>query len=91
MPCYDERATYEQWARLSPDSSNSSDVALGWTWALSKLFAEKCREENGGNAELVGTTFVARDVMEIVNALGQDGLLRFWGKSNIQGILLSLS
>ncbi|GAB7330509.1 hypothetical protein MBLNU13_g02108t1 [Cladosporium sp. NU13] len=34
-------------------SSNSSDVALGWTWALSKLFVEKCHEEDGGHSELV--------------------------------------
>jgi hypothetical protein len=75
---------------LSPESSNSSDVALGWTWALNKLFAEKCREENGRNSELVGTGFVARDVMEIVDALGGDGLLRYWGKFSRTGAILVL-
>ncbi|KAM7195852.1 TAP-like domain containing protein [Rhypophila sp. PSN 637] len=31
--------------------------------------------------EYVGTTFVARDMTQIVDALGEDGLLRYWGIS----------
>ncbi|KAK4182951.1 TAP-like protein-domain-containing protein [Podospora australis] len=30
---------------------------------------------------LIGTSFVARDLMQVVDALGEDGLLRFWGIS----------
>lgn len=30
---------------------------------------------------LVGTAFAARDVMSIVDALGEDGMIRYWGKS----------
>lgn len=73
---------------MSPDGSNSSNVALGWTWSLNKLFAGKCREENGDKAELVGTDFVARDVMEIVDAVEEDGLLRFWSRFGCTGVML---
>lgn len=31
--------------------------------------------------EFVGTAFVARDFMAVVDALGEDGLLRYWGES----------
>lgn len=31
--------------------------------------------------ELIGTAFVARDMVEIIDALGEDGLLRYWGLS----------
>lgn len=30
---------------------------------------------------LVGTAFTARDLMSIVNALGEDGMIRYWGSS----------
>lgn len=30
--------------------------------------------------ELVGTAYVARDLLMLINALGEDGLLRYWGE-----------
>jgi hypothetical protein len=30
--------------------------------------------------ELIGTGFTARDMMQIVDALDEDGMLRFWGE-----------
>lgn len=32
--------------------------------------------------ELVGTAYVARDIVAIANALGEDGLLRYYGEYN---------
>lgn len=32
-------------------------------------------------SDLVGTSFVARDIKAIAEALGEDGLIRFWGFS----------
>ncbi|KAF4806895.1 putative hydrolase [Colletotrichum siamense] len=71
------------WAILTwPNfSSNSSDVSPGRLWASTKLLADKCYEKNKEIAGVYGTAFVARDMMQIVDALGEDGLLRYWGHS----------
>ena len=53
----------------------------GWddgTW-----YASSCANTEG-NAEIgrfLGTPFVVRDMVRIVDALEEDGLLRFWGRS----------
>ncbi|KAL8879744.1 MAG: hypothetical protein Q9198_002705 [Flavoplaca austrocitrina] len=60
---------------------NSSDTAIGSTWAAKTVFAETCYKNAREIGELVGTGYVARDMMQIVDALGEDGLLRFWGFS----------
>ncbi|GJC80930.1 putative hydrolase Mb2248c [Colletotrichum liriopes] len=55
---------------------------VGRNWAFAEVEAQKCYDyakDKGG--ELVGTMYTARDVWEIVNALGGDRLLRFWGIS----------
>ncbi|KAK1975686.1 hypothetical protein LZ30DRAFT_538543, partial [Colletotrichum cereale] len=44
-------------------------------------FADKCHERNKETGGLVGSAFVTRDMMKITDALGEDGLLRFWGGS----------
>ncbi|KAK1566209.1 uncharacterized protein LY79DRAFT_584920 [Colletotrichum navitas] len=64
----------------------SSDKTLARLWATAKLFADKCYERNKEIGGLVGSAFVARDLMKIVDALGKDGLLRYWGGSD--GMLL---
>ncbi|KIV83824.1 hypothetical protein PV11_05815 [Exophiala sideris] len=60
---------------------NASDVALGNNFASIKAQAAQCLNRTGGIGELVGTAFVARDMARIVDALGEDGLLRYWGFS----------
>ena len=52
-------------------------------WHDAGIFAESCAS-TPGNADIgpyVSTSFVARDMLEIVDALGEDGLLRYWGIS----------
>ena len=34
--------------------------------------------------DLVGTAFVARDMMQFVDALDEDGLLRYFGESSLR-------
>ncbi len=46
-----------------------------------KSFAEACYSTMNATGELIGTAFVARDMVEIIDALGEDGLLRYWGLS----------
>lgn len=62
-------------------SGNDSDTALRWLWARGEADNNICRVQGNGDktAELIGTAFVARDMMHIVDALGEDGMLRYWG------------
>lgn len=77
--------------------ANSSDVALGSDWAASEIQSLQCLNATEDIGGLVGTAFVARDMAQIVDALGEDGLLRYWGeptddpsrfKTNLRRILL---
>ena len=45
------------------------------------MVAEACEESQNSTGRFVGTAFVARDMLAIVDALNEDGLLRFWGRS----------
>jgi arabinogalactan endo-1,4-beta-galactosidase len=59
-----------------------SNTALAETYANTQAYSNICQEKNKNNSKggLVGTAFVARDLMQVVDALGEDGLLRFWGE-----------
>jgi len=54
---------------------------LGETYAMDITIAYKCQQTNNLTSALLGTAYVARDIMRIVDALGEDGLLRYWGFS----------
>lgn len=62
---------------------NASDVARGQLWAAGKNYADACAEypEAQERAPLIGTSFTARDAMQIVDAVEDDGLLRYWGEA----------
>ncbi|KAK4444342.1 alpha/beta hydrolase fold-domain-containing protein [Podospora aff. communis PSN243] len=64
-------------------SSNDSDTALRRLWARGTTDGYICQHLGRGNetAEYIGTAFVARDMISVVDALGEDGLLRYWGFS----------
>lgn len=70
-----------QYATLMSDLGNSSDTAYGRLWAEAGAVAEQCYAQLNQTGDLVGMAFVARDMMQIVDALGEDGLLRYWGIS----------
>ena len=59
---------------------NASDTALGSIWAGAVTMANICYEANQEYGEMLGTAFVARDMLRIAEALDDDGLLRYWGK-----------
>ncbi|GAM88007.1 hypothetical protein ANO11243_060360 [Dothideomycetidae sp. 11243] len=65
----------------TPSTSNSSDAARGRVWGLKKTFSIACAEAISDFGDLVGTAFTARDMMQIVDALNEDGLLHYWGFS----------
>lgn len=60
------------------------EEALAETYAGSQATSNICRAKYEGNhsPEFIGTAFVARDLMSVVDALGEDGLLRLWGESS---------
>lgn len=59
--------------------SNSSDVTLGRLWARGEIDAHLCLENANETGQLISTAFVARDLISIVDALEEDGMLRYWG------------
>lgn len=58
----------------------ASDVAAGRLWGEATILAESCGSRLGETGDLVGMAFTARDMMQIVDALGEDGMLRYWGE-----------
>ncbi|KAK0609161.1 hypothetical protein DIS24_g12442 [Lasiodiplodia hormozganensis] len=64
-------------------SGNSSDTALGELWAITQNYVDKCKNSTyaASIGDKIGTAYIARDLISVVDALGEDGLLRFWGLS----------
>lgn len=60
--------------------SNASDVQLGRQWARGTIDAGLCYNRSAEAGSLISTAFVARDLMQVAEALEEDGLLRYWGK-----------
>lgn len=58
---------------------NASDVAVGEVWASAGNQAGACAV-NMISAPYVGTAATARDHMSVVDALGEDGLLHYYGR-----------
>lgn len=50
-------------------------------WDYVGLVAETCYQQANQTGQLISSAFVARDMMRIVDALGEDGLLRYYGWS----------
>jgi pimeloyl-ACP methyl ester carboxylesterase len=58
-----------------------TELLLSEGWNKATSFADQCVEGNEDVGSFLSTTFVARDMLSIVDALGEDGMLRFWGTS----------
>jgi pimeloyl-ACP methyl ester carboxylesterase len=50
-------------------------------WESITELADRCHETEQEHGRYLSTAFTARDMMRIVDALGEDGKLRFWGIS----------
>lgn len=57
---------------------DGSEADMGALWANTGAWGNIC-EVNDDIGEYIGTAFVARDLMEVVDALDEDGKLRYWG------------
>ncbi|KAK4139446.1 TAP-like protein-domain-containing protein [Dichotomopilus funicola] len=82
--CFDN-ATDRQVATLQFPvlPTTAYETALAQTFAGAEVWSNLCYAKNkdNENAKYLGTAFVARDLMSVVDALGEDGLLRYWGLS----------
>ncbi|KAL5355148.1 Alpha/Beta hydrolase protein [Aspergillus floccosus] len=50
-------------------------------WHDGGVLVDACYKSQKDTGRSVNTAFVARDMLRIVDALNEDGLLRFWGRS----------
>ena len=62
-------------------SSKSADTRSAENWANAEIFANDCFTAMNLTGEFIGSAFDARDWMSVVDALGEDGLLRYYGVS----------
>ncbi|KAF2486401.1 proteinase [Neohortaea acidophila] len=70
---------HASWTTLN---GNASNVAEGELWATTGLYADACKQSPGAaNGDLIGTAFTARDFMQVVEALDEDGLIYYHGFS----------
>ena len=73
-----------------PRTWTASNTALGYIWGAKQIAGEKCLLDAGDTGELLGTAFVARDIIRVVDALGEDGMVRYLGNS-IRASLVQLA
>ncbi|KAL4932530.1 alpha/beta hydrolase [Aspergillus undulatus] len=66
---------------VAPDTEDV--LALGSLWGQVQIIENRCYNYPGfrERGSLMGTTFVARDIMQVVDAIEEDGLLRYYGAS----------
>ncbi|BCS22615.1 uncharacterized protein APUU_30840A [Aspergillus puulaauensis] len=75
----DEIGQYEMYNEII--AGNSSEGTLGALWARGTINADLCAQNASKIGSVLTTAFVARDMIQIVDALEEDGLLRYWGFS----------
>lgn len=70
-------------ARDLPEVTIQRDVdeVIEEYWPENLEMAAECSEKMNETGSLIGTAFVARDMLQIVDALDEDGLLHYWGIS----------
>lgn len=65
----------------SPSAYDDPDYFTQQYLALTQQGMECAKPEWKNHSELVGTAYVARDIDALFQALGEDGLIRYWGYS----------
>ncbi|KAL2671377.1 hypothetical protein Neosp_013962 [[Neocosmospora] mangrovei] len=80
--CFDTDLERELFANGAAKTvAGAFPLARGQNWASGQIFAETCALKQNKTGQFLGTSFVARDMMKIVDALDEDGMLRYWGMS----------
>ncbi|KAL6249061.1 hypothetical protein RBB50_004124 [Rhinocladiella similis] len=76
-----DNSTLTRRATDSLAHSNLTEQFLKGGWDNAVQRAEVCYATNNKTGQFLGTTSVARDMLQIVDALGEDGMLRYYGLS----------
>lgn len=63
---------------------NNIIAAVTAAWNSNRKLWETCKEKLGENGTLIGSVYTARDLLAIVDALGEDRMLGYYGKSACQ-------
>ncbi|KAK4183197.1 TAP-like protein-domain-containing protein [Podospora australis] len=82
--CYDNQTERDLISAKYPDKIvGPLDMVIPDLFAGRQAVSNICEQRYNGsrNGTLIGTAFVARDMIEVVDALNEDGLLRYWGFS----------
>ena len=77
----DRDSTYYNDTEIITESEDTA--VIGQYWGTTKVLANACYDYPGfrEKGSMIGTAFTARDLMQIVDAVEEDGLLRYWGIS----------
>jgi pimeloyl-ACP methyl ester carboxylesterase len=62
-------------------SGNLTNYFLNFGWDLAGAQADACYNTMKETGQYIGTAFIARDMIKIVDSLNDDGLLRYYGWS----------
>ncbi|KAL8833711.1 MAG: hypothetical protein Q9176_007867, partial [Flavoplaca citrina] len=79
--CFTNASTRSNYLLKAPSYLNSSDTTLGQIRATGTALANACELNAKDTVSLIGTGYVARDLIRIVDALKEGGLLNYWGFS----------
>ncbi|KAL4955995.1 hypothetical protein BDW69DRAFT_102019 [Aspergillus filifer] len=80
LKCFDD-PIHEINAFFHQTPANGSDTTEAELWTRGTVDSEACAAVGARNGSVQTTAFVARDLISAVDALEEDGLLRFWGLS----------
>jgi pimeloyl-ACP methyl ester carboxylesterase len=60
---------------------NTSDISPAQLWSETSVVADLCYGKHNATGSFMGMAAVSHDMMAIVDALDEDGMLRYWGIS----------
>lgn len=89
--CFSNDFEAQQLSEFSAVFAEPEDrEAMGKLWAGADILSQKCAAAQNKTGSLVGTAFVARDVLSIATALGEKDTVRFWGKRSLLALIAIL-
>ncbi|KAL4936843.1 hypothetical protein BDV06DRAFT_216351 [Aspergillus oleicola] len=80
LKCFND-PIQEYKAFFSQTPAKSADTRAAELWTRGTVDSEACAAVGAKNGSVQTTAFVARDLISAVDALEEDGLLRYWGFS----------
>jgi hypothetical protein len=59
---------------------NSTEASIAAAWESNQVVVDACATALEEFGSLIGSAYTARDMMQIVDALNEDGMLRYYGE-----------